>query len=152
MLTPRPVDPPVCRSPEFWGTQGGSWGRSVRPGALLLFPSPFLSAHGHPLLPPRLCRSSTGSSDPSRSAWSQAGRVVFEQQSALGQGVVSVTAHEASFQERWAWDRASGGAGGAPGAAEQEWRVLRFNGVTRQSVAKVHVVRYLDEVALLLRL
>ncbi|GAB4814121.1 hypothetical protein N2152v2_001167 [Parachlorella kessleri] len=53
-----------------------------------------------------------------------AGQEVFSADSACGNGRVTVTAHEATQQE------------GAPGAV-QEWRVLRFNDATRQSVARV---------------
>ncbi|KAL4853379.1 Methyltransferase-like protein 13 [Chlorella vulgaris] len=58
-----------------------------------------------------------------------AGVTVYESHSELGNGRITVTSHSATPQS-------------SPGAAEsawEEWRVLRFNGVTRQSVARVRV-------------
>jgi hypothetical protein len=78
-------------SPEWWGTQGGGWGRD-------------------------------------------AGQVVFSRESPLN-GRVEVTAHAASLN---GFDSAGTDPAGA--ALRDEWRVLRFNGVTRQSVARVRVV------------
>ena len=59
-----------------------------------------------------------------------AGAPVFSAQSQHGNGVVSVTAHAASRQDP---------PPGAALGAWQEWRTLRFNEATRQSVAKVWV-------------
>lgn len=53
-----------------------------------------------------------------------AGTVVFQEHSQAANGVVTVTAHPASPLPHHA-------------STPQEWRVLRFNGVTRQSVARV---------------
>ena len=64
-------------SPEWYGTQGGGWGRTE-------------------------------------------GQVIFEEVSSSGR--VTVTAHPASL---------------LPGEGEAEWRVLRFNDATRQSVARI---------------
>ena len=69
-----------------------------------------------------------------------AGEVVFERESACGNGRVTVTAHAASpvmgptKPESW---------GSGPGATseQQQWRVLRFNDITRQSVARVALQR-----------
>lgn len=58
-----------------------------------------------------------------------AGELVFERQSECGNGRITVTAH-AAFP---ASERA--------GAGEEQWRVLRFNDATRQSVARVAVRR-----------
>ena len=67
-----------------------------------------------------------------------AGATVFSAQSQHGNGTVSVTAHAASRQ-----DPPSGAA--MQGArAWQEWRTLRFNEATRQSVAKVWVLEGAD--------
>ena len=69
-----------------------------------------------------------------------AGEVVFERESACGNGRVTVTAHAASPVEGPEAESESGGSG--QGACEQQqWRVLRFNGVTRQSVARVSLQR-----------
>lgn len=73
-------------SPEWMGTQGGSWGHD-------------------------------------------AGRTVFSQLSHCGNGLVIVTSHAASHQEH--------PTGLARGLMTQEWRTMRFNEVTRQSVARV---------------
>lgn len=70
------------RSPEWYGSQGGGWGRHD-------------------------------------------GRVIYAEESSVGNGRVTVTAHAASVPP-------------LPGAAAAEWRVLRFGG-TRQSVALVDV-------------
>jgi hypothetical protein len=59
---------------------------------------------------------------------------VFSTQSQHGNGVVSVTAHAASRQDPPPGTGLEGGA-----RAWQEWRTLRFNEATRQSVAKVWV-------------
>ncbi|EFN52903.1 hypothetical protein CHLNCDRAFT_138459 [Chlorella variabilis] len=59
-----------------------------------------------------------------------AGVVVFAADSECGNGHVTVTAHPAS---------ATGQAAAASQGGWEEWRVLRFNGVTRQSVARVWV-------------
>ncbi|GMH40504.1 hypothetical protein BSKO_08408 [Bryopsis sp. KO-2023] len=69
-------------SPEWWGTQGGGWGRNE-------------------------------------------GSTVFEKESLHGNGLVTVTAHPAQ------------GNPSQPQTGTSEWRVLRFNGVTRQSVNRV---------------
>lgn len=76
-------------SPEWWGSQGGGWGRD-------------------------------------------AGTPVFEADSSLGNGRISVTAHPTSISSRTT---------GPPEEFWEEWRVLRFNSVTRQSVARVTVRR-----------
>ncbi|BBN10926.1 hypothetical protein MPTK1_5g07620 [Marchantia polymorpha subsp. ruderalis] len=95
-------------SPEWWGTQGGGWGRND-------------------------------------------GDIVFEMPTFLGNGVVSVTAHPAS-QPTASNEHPflnQGTSGGSNGTAVfdsslkilgYEWRVLRFNSITRQSVAKVMAV------------
>ncbi|KAG0568054.1 hypothetical protein KC19_7G182900 [Ceratodon purpureus] len=97
-------------SPEWWGTQGGSWGRN-------------------------------------------AGETVFESQSTIGNGVISVTSHPASTPRPECWTaierdlqqrqaqlgRAIRGLGQFK-VHGYDWRVLRFNSVTRQSVAKVMAV------------
>ena len=69
-----------------------------------------------------------------------AGEVVFERASACGNGRVTVTAHAASPEEG---SGKSGPVGSAlKGAGEQQqWRVLRFNATTRQSVARVALQR-----------
>uniref|UniRef100_A0A7I4B0K6 PABS domain-containing protein n=1 Tax=Physcomitrium patens TaxID=3218 RepID=A0A7I4B0K6_PHYPA len=92
-------------SPEWWGTQGGSWGRN-------------------------------------------AGETVFESLSTMGNGVISVTAHPAStpIPEEWAvvekelQERQASRGHGQFKVLGYEWRVLRFNSITRQSVAKVMAV------------
>jgi hypothetical protein len=61
-----------------------------------------------------------------------AGTCVFEADSSCGNGRITVTAHATSAPSRDA---------GALGGAWEEWRVLRFNAVTRQSVARVMVQR-----------
>lgn len=78
-------------SPEWMGSQGGSWGRD-------------------------------------------AGTTVFSQLSHCGNGLVTVTSHAASHQEPPLAERLQRGA---EGGMLQEWRVLRFNEITRQSVARV---------------
>ncbi|KAL2651772.1 hypothetical protein R1flu_019900 [Riccia fluitans] len=85
-------------SPEWWGTQGGGWGRNE-------------------------------------------GDIVFERPTSMANGVVSVTAHPASFP------RIDSGlsADHSYVLSHYEWRVLRFNGVTRQSVAKVKVLRHAED-------
>eukprot|EP00887_Chlorella_sp_A99_P005280 scaffold1.g5280.t1 len=85
-------------SPEWHGTQGGSWGRDE-------------------------------------------GATVFAAQSAAGNGRVTVTAHPASragadTRRPGEPARADGTHGGR---TWEEWRVLRFNDVTRQTVARVTV-------------
>lgn len=77
------------RAPEWWGTQGGGWGR-------------------------------------------QEGEVVFEEVSRVGNGIVQVTSHHCEEE--------SGEDGEINGTKKLEWRVLRFNETTRQSVAKVAVI------------
>ncbi|KAK9808659.1 hypothetical protein WJX72_001506 [[Myrmecia] bisecta] len=83
-------------SPEWWGTQGGGWGRGP-------------------------------------------GTTVFSQESVLGNGQVTVTAHAASEQSP-----SASGNGSEDHPSYQEWRVLRFNDDTRQSVAKVAVTQRPD--------
>lgn len=66
--------------------------------------------------------------------------MVFERESSCGNGRVTVTAHAASPAED------CGGSGpGRPGlgatSKQQQWRVLRFNAITRQSVARVALQR-----------
>jgi hypothetical protein len=58
-----------------------------------------------------------------------AGVTVYESHSELGNGRITVTAHSATPQS----------SPGADESAWEEWRVLRFNSVTRQSVARVRV-------------
>ncbi|KAG6547958.1 hypothetical protein Mapa_010779 [Marchantia paleacea] len=96
-------------SPEWWGTQGGGWGRND-------------------------------------------GDIVFEMPTSMGNGVVSVTAHPASqptTSNGQVLSANQGTSGGSNGNAVfdssfeilgYEWRVLRFNTITRQSVAKVMAV------------
>jgi hypothetical protein len=62
------------------------------------------------------------------------GQVVFARDSPFN-GRVEVTAHSASL----AGFESGGGAGANGATLRQEWRVLRFNGFTRQSVARVRV-------------
>ena len=69
-----------------------------------------------------------------------AGDVVFERESACGNGRVTVTAHAASPVEGPA-EPGPGFSGRGPASEQQQWRVLRFNGVTRQSVARVALQR-----------
>ena len=78
-------------SPEWMGSQGGSWGRDT-------------------------------------------GTTVFSELSHCGNGLVTVTSHAASHQEPASAELFQRSAGGG---MLQEWRVLRFNEVTRQSVARV---------------
>ncbi|KAK9915588.1 hypothetical protein WJX75_001243 [Coccomyxa subellipsoidea] len=63
-----------------------------------------------------------------------AGTTVFSQLSHCGNGLVTVTSHAASHQEPPLAERLQRGA---EGGMLQEWRVLRFNEITRQSVARV---------------
>lgn len=71
-----------------------------------------------------------------------AGTLVFAQDSAHGNGRVTVTAHPAvgkpSSRRHQAGNGADGGAGSS-GTSWEEWRVLRFNDVTRQTVMRVTV-------------
>ncbi|CAK9192328.1 unnamed protein product [Sphagnum troendelagicum] len=97
-------------SPEWWGSQGGGWGHD-------------------------------------------AGLVVFEVQSTMDNGVITVTSHTAStprpenwpniereLQQRWEREVKAGKDDESFRVMGFEWRVLRFNTVTRQSVAKVMLV------------
>ncbi|KAL4420428.1 hypothetical protein ABPG75_010084 [Micractinium tetrahymenae] len=87
-------------SPEWYGTQGGGWGRD-------------------------------------------AGLVVFSQDSCCGNGRVTVTAHPAVGQPSSSSPHrgiSAGGDSGSGGNTREEWRVLRFNDVTRQTVMRVTVV------------
>ena len=61
------------------------------------------------------------------------GITVFEGVSQHGNGVVSVTAHPAATLRRDSGISTVAEASASP----EEWRVLRFNGTTRQSVARV---------------
>eukprot|EP00850_Spirogloea_muscicola_P023610 SM000372S13686 [mRNA] locus=s372:50671:53613:+ [translate_table: standard] len=81
------------------------------------------------------------------------GEAVFRAASAAGNGLVAVTAHTAAWQapelDLGLADVLDQAPGSGLQVAGQEWRVLRFNGVTRQSVAKVTaVIRGPGEVAL----
>ena len=67
-----------------------------------------------------------------------AGVVVFQQESQHGNGTVAVTAHAASCP---LWER--------DGRGMQEWRTMRFNEVTRQSVGRVRVPQRADGAAAL---
>ena len=67
-----------------------------------------------------------------------AGMVVFQQESQHGNGTVAVTAHAASCP---LWER--------DGRGMQEWRTMRFNEVTRQSVGRVRVPQRADGAAAL---
>jgi hypothetical protein len=78
-------------SPEWWGSQGGSFGRTD-------------------------------------------GQIVFSKQSKFN-GLVEVTAHPASLNG-FSTDVSSAFGD----ETRQEWRVLRFNNVTRQSVARVAIL------------
>lgn len=64
------------------------------------------------------------------------GTTVFAADSECGNGRVTVTAHPASSNSS---SSNSGGGGGGGGQSWEEWRVLRFNDVTRQTVMRVHV-------------
>ena len=74
-----------------------------------------------------------------------AGVTVFAADSGCGNGRVEVTAHPASPLKKRSSSSSSGTAGGSgssfapPPGSWEEWRVLRFNGVTRQTVMRVHV-------------
>lgn len=99
-------------SPEWYGTQGGGWGRD-------------------------------------------AGVTVFSAQSRCGNGHVTVTAHPASYKGLSSASASSGTRTSSPSSSSSsassgsedptwqwdEWRVLRFNGITRQSVNRVMVTR-----------
>lgn len=64
--------------------------------------------------------------------------MVFEKDSACGNGHITVTAHAASpDKDPRAWE----GSGLEDAEPEQQWRVLRFNENTRQSVARVGLYR-----------
>ena len=65
-----------------------------------------------------------------------AGAIVFQQESSCGNGTVSVTAHAASCPLPQADSRRI-----------LEWRTMRFNEVTRQSVAKVWLSQHPDGTA-----
>eukprot|EP00803_Ostreobium_quekettii_P001763 evm.model.scf_309.1 EVM.evm.TU.scf_309.1 scf_309:4395-8613(+) len=98
LLGAQGADPGDWRhSPEWWGTQGGGWGRSD-------------------------------------------GKIVFRRDSEVGNGQVTVTSHEA-------YEVPAGGTGGQEGSYH-EWRVLRFNDVTRQGVARVMVTPRSDTLSL----
>ncbi|KAI5066270.1 hypothetical protein GOP47_0018894 [Adiantum capillus-veneris] len=71
------------------------------------------------------------------------GTTVFEQPSHKGNGLVSVTAHPASSSGLEDWPELSKLLQGRQ-VTSCEWRVLRFNHETRQSVAKVVVVEGQD--------
>lgn len=65
----------------------------------------------------------------------RAGVTVFEQESSCGNGTVSVTAHAAScplFQND------------SEAVHEYQWRTMRFNEVTRQSVGKIWLAQHAD--------
>ncbi|KAK9867037.1 hypothetical protein WJX84_008781 [Apatococcus fuscideae] len=86
-------------SPEWFGSQGGSWGHNT-------------------------------------------GEDIFREESSLGNGVVTVTSHPASPVSLSPQDVLAEPARGQLSAkalaeARHEWRVLRFNSVTRQSVCRV---------------
>ncbi|GJP50320.1 hypothetical protein CLOM_g9451 [Closterium sp. NIES-68] len=63
------------------------------------------------------------------------GDEVFLQRSDWGNGTVTVTSHPASDEGAEEW-----GEGGGVRTLRHEWRVLRFNDATRQSVARVSTV------------
>ena len=67
-----------------------------------------------------------------------AGVVMFQQESQHGNGTVTVTAHAASCP---LWER--------DGQGMQEWRTMRFNEVTRQSVGRVRAPQRADGAAAL---
>ena len=69
-----------------------------------------------------------------------AGEAVFERESAYGNGRVTVTAHAASPVEGPA-ELGRGVSGPEAASEQQQWRVLRFNDITRQSVARVALQR-----------
>ncbi|MCO5570267.1 hypothetical protein L7F22_023986 [Adiantum nelumboides] len=71
------------------------------------------------------------------------GNTVFEQPSEKGNGLVSVTAHPASSSGLEDWPELSKLLHGRQ-VTNCEWRVLRFNHETRQSVAKIVVVEGQD--------
>ena len=62
------------------------------------------------------------------------GTTVFSQVSHCGNGLVTVTSHAASQMEL---PPPGSSLSSTQGGVLQDWRTLRFNGVTRQSVAKV---------------
>ena len=66
------------------------------------------------------------------------GRVVFDRQSKLN-GKVTVTSHDASPVAQEAEAEAEEGPGATAAGPKEEWRVLRFNDLTRQSAARVVV-------------
>ena len=66
------------------------------------------------------------------------GALVFTAESQHGNGTVSVTAHAAARQDPSPHGMAAGRV------LRQEWRTLRFNEATRQSVAKVWVAEGAD--------
>lgn len=69
---------------------------------------------------------------------------VFSATSTLeGQGQITVTAHEATYQEPPPPEVAAQHPQGAA-AVRQEWRTLRFNEETRQSVARLWVCQHED--------
>ncbi|KAK9833787.1 hypothetical protein WJX74_005835 [Apatococcus lobatus] len=71
-----------------------------------------------------------------------AGDIIFTQESQLGNGLVTVTTHPASSVSLSPQNMLAGDEDGqlsltALAAANHEWRVLRFNSVTRQSVCRI---------------
>lgn len=75
-----------------------------------------------------------------------AGAIVFQRDSECGNGRVTVTAHTATGQPSLGRGRGSSGASAACGAGGwEEWRVLRFNNVTRQTVMRVRVAAVTGE-------
>ena len=67
-----------------------------------------------------------------------AGVTVFAADSSCGNGRVTVTAHPASLKGQPSSSSGDACSDGS-GSSWEEWRVLRFNGVTRQTVMRVRV-------------